>query len=186
MTRWTVTPSLRSRRRRPCAPLLCQVRGAADDTTTTDPRSRRNRASRRGGQLLTRARSSSYASACSHLRAPGVSVPMVAPYAANRITAAGLRHQESYTGYQHHREHERHHPPGLPHCEGLAGCIHGPALDQRRHLGGGQGLPSPEGPSKSLNTRPRPHSLLDRRCRPSNFQQEPGHPLRRKSRLTLR
>ena len=33
------------------------------------------RASRRGGQLLTRARSSSYTSACPHLRAPGASVP---------------------------------------------------------------------------------------------------------------
>jgi hypothetical protein len=49
--------------------------GAAGDTTTTDSRSRRNRASRRGGQLLTRARSSSCASACPHLRAPGASVP---------------------------------------------------------------------------------------------------------------
>src|SRR5690554_6696176 len=49
--------------------------GAAGDTTTTDSRSRRNRASRRGGQLLTRARSSSYTSACPHIRAPGASVP---------------------------------------------------------------------------------------------------------------
>ncbi len=49
--------------------------GAAGDTTTTDPRSQRNRASRRGGQLLTRARSSWYTSACPHIRAPGASVP---------------------------------------------------------------------------------------------------------------
>src|SRR5215510_3143367 len=49
--------------------------GAADNTTPTDSRSRRNRASRRGGQLTTRARSSSYRSACPHLRAPGASVP---------------------------------------------------------------------------------------------------------------
>ena len=49
--------------------------GAAGNTTTTDSRSRRNRASRRGGQLLTRARSSSYTSACPHLGAPGASVP---------------------------------------------------------------------------------------------------------------
>ena len=49
--------------------------GAAGDTTTTDPCSQHNRASRRGGQLLTRARSSCYASACPHLRAPGASVP---------------------------------------------------------------------------------------------------------------
>jgi len=51
------------------------VKGAAGNTTPTDPRSRRNRASRRGGQLLTRARSSSSRSACPHLRAPGASVP---------------------------------------------------------------------------------------------------------------
>jgi hypothetical protein len=49
--------------------------GAAGDTTPTDSRSQRNRASRRGGQLLTRARSSSCVSACPHLRAPGASVP---------------------------------------------------------------------------------------------------------------
>ena len=49
--------------------------GAAGHTTPTDPRSRRNRASRRGGQLLTRALSSSSVSACPHLRAPGASVP---------------------------------------------------------------------------------------------------------------
>src|SRR5439155_15237321 len=44
--------------------------GAAGDTTTTDSRSQRNRASRRGGQLLTRALSSSYASACPHIVLP--------------------------------------------------------------------------------------------------------------------
>jgi hypothetical protein len=37
--------------------------------------SRRNRASRRGGQRLTRARGSACESACPHLRAPGASVP---------------------------------------------------------------------------------------------------------------
>ena len=49
--------------------------GAAGDTTTTGSRSRRNRASCRGGQLQTRARSSTFGSACPHLRAPGASVP---------------------------------------------------------------------------------------------------------------
>src|SRR5919112_2047394 len=49
--------------------------GAAGCTTTTDQRSQRNRASRRGGQLLTRALNSSCVSACPHLRAPGASVP---------------------------------------------------------------------------------------------------------------
>ena len=38
--------------------------GAVGHTTTTDPRSRRNRVGRRGGQLLTRAHGSSYGSAC--------------------------------------------------------------------------------------------------------------------------
>ncbi len=52
-----------------------RVTGAAGDATTTDPRSRRNRASRRGGHLPTRARSQSDAAACPHLRAPGASVP---------------------------------------------------------------------------------------------------------------
>src|SRR3954453_12883762 len=69
--------------------------GATGDTTTTDSRSQRNRASRRGGQLLTRARGSSYASACPHLRAPGASVPMVAPYATMLNIAAEHRHREN-------------------------------------------------------------------------------------------
>jgi hypothetical protein len=51
------------------------IAGAVGDTTPTDSRSRRNRASRRGGQLLTRAHGSSNRSACPHLRAPGASVP---------------------------------------------------------------------------------------------------------------
>ena len=38
--------------------------GAVGCTTTTDPRSQRNRAGRRGGQLLTRARSSLSGTAC--------------------------------------------------------------------------------------------------------------------------
>ena len=55
--------------------LSAKMTGAVGDTTPTDPRSRRNRASRRGGQLLTRALSSSSVSACPHLRAPDASVP---------------------------------------------------------------------------------------------------------------
>lgn len=58
-------------------PLLLSNRktGAAGDATPTDPRSRRNRAGRRGGQLLTRALASSNTSACPHSRAPGAPVP---------------------------------------------------------------------------------------------------------------
>ena len=55
--------------------LLRSRREQVGDTTTTDSRSRRNRASRRGGQLLTRTRGSSHRTACPHLRAPGASVP---------------------------------------------------------------------------------------------------------------
>ena len=43
--------------------------------------------------------------------------------------------------YQHHREHERHHPSGHPECEALARCLDGPALDRRRHDGGQEGIP---------------------------------------------
>ena len=65
--------------------LWLPMTGAAGDTTTTDSRSKRNRASRRGGQLQTRAHSSSYASACPHLSR------MVAPYAAINLIAAGTK-----------------------------------------------------------------------------------------------
>ena len=69
--RWMSMPMTRRMR----ASSSVKVTGAEGNTTPTDPRSRRNRASRRGGQLLTRARSSSNGSACPHLRAPGASVP---------------------------------------------------------------------------------------------------------------
>src|SRR5690242_21156584 len=49
--------------------------GAVGDTTTTDPRSRRNRAGRRGGQLLTRARGSSNGSACPRFVLPAPRSP---------------------------------------------------------------------------------------------------------------
>jgi hypothetical protein len=68
--------------------------GAAGDTTPTDPRSRRNRASRRGGQLLTRARSSSFAPACPHLRAPGASVPDGRTIHHSQGATVGHRHRD--------------------------------------------------------------------------------------------
>src|SRR5579884_3993664 len=55
--------------------------GAVGDTTTTDPRSRRNRVGRRGGQLLTRALGSSNISACPLACSRCPSSRMVAPYA---------------------------------------------------------------------------------------------------------
>ena len=44
--------------------LSCGQMGAVGNTTPTDPRSRRNRVGRRGGQLLTRTLGSSSKSAC--------------------------------------------------------------------------------------------------------------------------
>jgi hypothetical protein len=55
-----------------CSP--SQLTGAVGNTTPTDPRSQRNRAGRRGGQLLTRARGSSNRTACPHHVLP---VPLV-------------------------------------------------------------------------------------------------------------
>jgi len=55
--------------------LPIEEKGAWGLTTTTDPRSQRNRASRRGGQLQTRARGSSYNIGLPALRAPGASIP---------------------------------------------------------------------------------------------------------------
>ena len=51
--------------------------GAAGDTTPTDPR------------VLTRAHSSSYGSACPHLRAPGAPVPDGRTIRRNNLIAAG-------------------------------------------------------------------------------------------------
>src|SRR5260370_2607103 len=71
-------------------PLLLSfaLAGAVGNTTTTDPRSQRNRVGRRCGQLLTRALGSSYTSpshsACS--RCP--SSRMVAPYAGTKLIPA--------------------------------------------------------------------------------------------------
>ena len=78
------------------------MRGAAGDTTPTDPRSQRNRASRRGGQLLTRARSSCSASACPHLRAPGASVPDGRTIRRNQSDRSrDKRRRHLHTGYFH-------------------------------------------------------------------------------------
>jgi len=81
--------------------LPCQLKttGAAGDTTTTDSCSRHNRASRRGGQLPTRALSSSCASACPHLSAPGASVPDARSIDPNPKIGTGHWHQNLHTGY---------------------------------------------------------------------------------------
>jgi hypothetical protein len=62
--------------------------GAVGHTTTTDPRSRRNRVGRRGGQLQTRAHGSTYASACPLTCSRCPSSRMVAPYARTKSIQA--------------------------------------------------------------------------------------------------
>ena len=71
-----------------------------DSTTTTDSRSQRNRAGRRGGQLLTRARGSSYKNGLPTRSAPRCPLSrMVTPYArtARRGT---VRHRLYHAGYE--------------------------------------------------------------------------------------
>ena len=81
---------------------------AVGDTTPTDSRSRRNRASRRGGQLLTRARSSSSRSACPHFRAPGASVPDGRTIRGRLDARSGeFSADNSHTGYECDRGLER-------------------------------------------------------------------------------
>ncbi|MDF2809622.1 MAG: hypothetical protein K0S56_653 [Microvirga sp.] len=89
-------------------------------TTTTDSRSRRNRASRRGGELLTGALGSSSGSACRTFVLPVPRSRIVAPYAAILETAAEHRHRESHTGYASDRECVCHCPPSDSAHERLA------------------------------------------------------------------
>ena len=63
--------------------------------------------SRRGGQLLTRVRSSSCASACPHFRAPGASVPDARSIHPDPRIRAEHQHQDPHTGYQSHRAPQR-------------------------------------------------------------------------------
>ena len=62
-------------------------------TTPTDSRAQRNRAGRRGGQLLTRARSSSYGERPAHVTCSPVPLSrMVAPYAKIQAGTTGTSH----------------------------------------------------------------------------------------------
>ena len=62
-------------------------------TTPTDSRAQRNRAGRRGGQLLTRARSSSYGERPAHVTCSPVPLSrMVAPYANIQAGTTGTSH----------------------------------------------------------------------------------------------
>jgi hypothetical protein len=83
------------------APPLVRSRSRRDNTTTTDPRSQRNRVGRRGGQLLTRARSPSYWATCppSVLRVPLSRLAETTTADKPPSTGAHTRH----TGYQRDR-----------------------------------------------------------------------------------
>ena len=90
-----------------CSPSGCFELGAVGNTTTTDPRSRRNRVGRRGGQLLTRALGSSYGSACPLTCSRCPSSRMVAPYARTQRPSRTSRHRDPHTGYQPDRAAEQ-------------------------------------------------------------------------------
>ena len=68
---------------------LLMATGAVGDTTTTDPRSRRNRAGRRGGQLLTRAHGSLCTSACPRFVLPAPRSPDGRTIRQDRAILAG-------------------------------------------------------------------------------------------------
>jgi hypothetical protein len=98
-----------------CVSHSLSTMGAAGDTTPTDPRAQRNRASRRGGQLTTRAHSSSYGSACPHLRAPGAPVPDGRTIHHNDFIAARTAGTGEYhTGSQPTGTHSARNPPTHP------------------------------------------------------------------------
>jgi hypothetical protein len=87
--------------------------GAVGNTTTTDPRSRRNRVGRRGGQLLTRALGSSCASACPLHALPVPLVPdgrTIRRELTDPSRASG--HRDLHTGYKRHRGAEFQASPG--------------------------------------------------------------------------
>ena len=71
------------------------------------------------------------------------------PRSAGRTTPVARLHQ-------HHREHERNRPPGLPQRQTLAGRGHGAALDRRCHARGRQGFPPPQGPQATPEPAPSP------------------------------
>src|SRR3954452_25310267 len=102
------------------APPVRHMTGAAGDTTTTDSRSRRNRASRRGGQLLTRALGSSCVSACPHIVLPVPLSRWSHHTPRSRIPQRNVGTEKSHTGYQPHRKHLRHRAPPHHPIEGLS------------------------------------------------------------------
>ncbi len=105
------------------SPLLSPTKRSVVRHEPTDPRSRRNRAGRRGGhQLLTRA----LGSACSHLVLPVPLSRMVAPYARTAGSRTDRSAPPPHTGYQcggepapqHSQDHRN--PRQLSHRRGCA------------------------------------------------------------------
>ena len=93
--RETSTPTIRMARLLSC----WENGGSGGRTTPTDPRAQRNRAGRRDGQLLTRARGSSLNHRPAHSRGPRVPLSrMVAPYAKRPGGDDG--HRRYHAGYQ--------------------------------------------------------------------------------------
>ncbi|MGY4592776.1 hypothetical protein ACVWXL_000522 [Bradyrhizobium sp. GM22.5] len=135
--------------------LLLDMTGAAGDTTTTDSRSQRNRASRRGGQLLTRARGSSYASACPHIVLP-VPLSRWSHHTPRRRTPQrNVGTEKSHTGYQPHRKHLRHRSPPHHPIEGL------PVQQD----GTRDGLQTARGRAEKLASSRWPQPVAKTRCR---------------------
>ncbi len=89
------------------APPWLRSMGAVGDTTTTDPRSRRNRVGRRGGQLLTRALGSSNTSACPLSVLPVPLVPDGRTIRQDRTPSRTSGHRHLHTGYQPDRARQR-------------------------------------------------------------------------------
>src|SRR5262249_29569952 len=93
------------------APPVRHMTGGAGDTTTTDSRSQRNRASRRGDQLLTRALGSSCVSACPHFVLPVPLSRWSHQTPRCRTPQPNVGTERSHTGYERHRKFIRHGAP---------------------------------------------------------------------------
>ena len=89
--------------------LSVRMHTQSGNTTPTDSRSQRIRASRKGGQLLTRARSSSFDIGLPVPRVPAPLSRMVAPYTPTAyLQGAGRSRHLFHTRYQRHRIDFRH------------------------------------------------------------------------------
>jgi hypothetical protein len=88
--------------------------GAWGDTTLLDPRSRRNRISRKRRPATNAISQLIVYIGLPALRAPGAFCPGWSHHTRRSADPAGLRHRLSHTGYQCHRSVERQAAPGDP------------------------------------------------------------------------